>query len=323
MFLTYNLVYFVVPHLLIKGRYLSSFVAVIALFIATGVLNAFVSPYVEGVRNFILHPFFQQSLPKRFASRDFSYSLLAGLRGGITIGGLAAAIKLMKYWYVKEQSNLQLQKEKAQIQLQLLKAQVHPHFLFNTLNNIYSFTQTSSPVAAKMVAGLSDMLRYMLYEGDKPLVPLAKELNMLRDYIMLEQVRYGARLDVHMDIPNNTDDLYITPLILLPLVENCFKHGASNMVEQSWINMTISIEDDWMNMKLVNGKARDYNIRKVGTGIGLQNVQKRLELIYPQQHFIKVTDEDDVFIVDLKIGLQRITANRQIIMPVELMPANA
>jgi LytS/YehU family sensor histidine kinase len=95
------------------------------------------------------------------------------------------------------------------------------------------------------------------------------------------------------------------------------------MVEQSWINMTISIEDDWMNMKLVNGKARDYNIRKVGTGIGLQNVQKRLELIYPQQHFIKVTDEDDVFIVDLKIGLQRITANRQIIMPVELMPANA
>jgi LytS/YehU family sensor histidine kinase len=295
---------------------------VIVLFIATGVLNAFVGPYVEGVRNFILHPFFQ-SLPKRFASRDFSYSLLAGLRGGITIGGLAAAIKLMKYWYVKEQSNLQLQKEKAQIQLQLLKAQVHPHFLFNTLNNIYSFTQISSPEAAKMVAGLSDMLRYMLYEGDKPLVPLAKELNMLRDYIMLEQVRYGARLDVHMDIPNNTDDLYITPLILLPLVENCFKHGASNMVEQSWINMTISIEDDWMNMKLVNGKARDYNIRKVGTGIGLQNVQKRLELIYPQQHFIKVTDEDDVFIVDLKIGLQRITANRQIIMPVELMPANA
>jgi LytS/YehU family sensor histidine kinase len=228
----------------------------------------------------------------------------------------------MKYWYVKEQSNLQLQKEKAQIQLQLLKAQVHPHFLFNTLNNIYSFTQTSSPVAAKMVAGLSDMLRYMLYEGDKPLVPLAKELNMLGDYIMLEQVRYGARLDVHMDIPNNTEDLYITPLILLPLVENCFKHGASNMVEQSWINMTISIEGDWVNMKLINGKARDYNIRKVGTGIGLQNVQKRLELIYPQ-HFIKVTDEDDVFIVDLKIGLQRITASKQIIMPVELMPVNA
>ena len=322
MFLTYNLVYFVVPHLLIKGRYLSSFVAVILLFIATGVLNAFVSPYVEGVRNFILHPFFQ-SLPKRFASRDFSYSLLAGLRGGITIGGLAAAIKLMKYWYVKEQSNLQLQKEKAQIQLQLLKAQVHPHFLFNTLNNIYSFTQTSSPVAAKMVAGLSDMLRYMLYEGDKPLVPLAKELNMLRDYIMLEQVRYGARLDVHIDIPDNTEDLYITSLILLPLVENCFKHGASNMVEQSWINMIISIEGDCMTMKLVNGKPRDYNSGKTGAGIGLQNVQKRLELIYPQQHVIKITEAEDVFIVDLKIELQRIAANKQIVMPVKLMPANA
>jgi hypothetical protein len=323
IFLTYSLVYFVVPHLLIKGRYLSSFTAVIALFIATGVLNAFVSPYVEGVRNFMLHPFFQQSLPKRFASKDFSYSLLAGLRGGITIGGLAAAIKLMKYWYVKEQSNLQLQKEKTEIQLQLLKAQVHPHFLFNTLNNIYSFTQTSSPVAAKMVAGLSDMLRYMLYEGDKLLVPLAKELNMLRDYIMLEQVRYGNRLDVHIDIPNSTEDLHITPLILLPLVENCFKHGASNMIEQSWINMSISIEDKEMDMKLINGKAKDYRARKAADGIGLQNVQKRLELIYPQQHFIKITEEEEIFIVDLKMELQRIRVNKQILTPVELIPANA
>ena len=102
--------------------------------------------------------------------------MLAGLRGGITVGGIAAAIKLMKYWYVKEQRNLQLQKENAESQLQLLKAQVHPHFLFNTLNNIYSFTQNTSPVAAKMVTGLSDLLRFMLYECNQRLVPLVERI---------------------------------------------------------------------------------------------------------------------------------------------------
>src|SRR6185503_16962132 len=139
-------------------------------------------------------------------------ALLAGLRGAITIGGIAAAIKLMKYWYVKEQRNLQLKKENAESQLQLLKAQVHPHFLFNTLNNIYSYSQNTSPVAAKLVSGLSDLLRFMLYEGDKQVVPLSKELKMVKDYINLEQIRYGNKLDIHLDLPEKTNDLFIAPL---------------------------------------------------------------------------------------------------------------
>src|SRR6185503_5002723 len=136
-------------------------------------------------------------------------ALLAGLRGAITIGGIAASIKLMKHWYVKEQRNLQLQKENAESQLQLLKAQVHPHFLFNTLNNIYSFTQNTSPVAANMISGLSDLLRYILYDCNLPLVPLSKELKMVKDYINLEQTRYGNRLEVHLDVPANTNDMYV------------------------------------------------------------------------------------------------------------------
>src|SRR6185503_5878259 len=148
-------------------------------------------------------------------------ALLAGLRGAITIGGIAASFKLMKHWYVKEQRNLQLQKENTESQLQLLKAQVHPHFLFNTLNNIYANTQGIAPVASKLVMGLSDMLRYMLYECKEPFVPLAKELQLISDYVSLEKIRYGNRLEVHIDIPNDTDDLEIAPLLLLPFVENC------------------------------------------------------------------------------------------------------
>jgi hypothetical protein len=322
MFIAYSLVYFVVPFLLIKGRYVSSAIAVILLFIATGILNAFLSPHVESIRNYILYPFFQ-TLPKRFIGPDFSYSLMAGLRGGITIAGLAAAIKLMKYWYIKEQSNLQLTKENAEAELQLLKAQVHPHFLFNTLNNIYSFTQTTSPAGAAMIANLSHMLRYILYEGNRPLVPLSKEVELLRTYIGLERVRYGSGLDVHLDTPIIVEDLHIAPLILLPLVENCFKHGVSNIVENPWINMNISIDGDWMTMKLINGKAPGYSTEKSATGIGLKNVQKRLTLLYPGKHFIKLTDEEDVFIVDLKMELQRVVVKNKIFPSTEPIIANA
>jgi hypothetical protein len=323
MFVAYSMMYLIVPYLLITGHYVYSIIAVAFLFLATGVLNAFLSPHVGELRNLILGPFFQNPLPKRYAPNSFLYSIMAGLRGGVTVGGLAAAIKLMKYWYIKEQRNLQLQKENAEAQLQLLRAQIHPHFLFNTMNNIYSFTQTTSPVAAKLISGLSDMLRYMLYEGDKANVPLVKELTMLRDYIMLEQVRYGNKLDVHVDITRSTGELYIAPLILLPLVENCFKHGASNIIDQPWINLHIALDDDYMIMKLVNGKAVGYETKNRVPGIGLQNVQRRLALLYPNKHALKITNEEDVFIVDLKIQLERKASVTQIVVPQQLMPVNA
>ena len=213
----------------------------------------------------------------------------------------------MKYLYLKEQRNLQLQKQNTEAQLQLLKAQVHPHFLFNTLNNIYAHTQATAPVAARLVTGLSDMLRYMLYEGAQPLVPLEKELNLLQDYIMLEQVRYGNELDVNMNLPPQTDGLYIAPLLLLPFVENCFKHGASHMLEQPWITFTVTVEDVRLHMKLVNGKAPGpVSKGTAANGIGISNVRRRLQLLYGQKrHQLKITNAEDVFIVDLKLVLDK------------------
>jgi LytS/YehU family sensor histidine kinase len=173
------------------------------------------------------------------------------------------------------------------------------------MNNIYSYTQNTSPVAAKLVMGLSDLLRYILYTANQPLVPLSKELRMLQDYITLEKVRYDEQLDVHLELPKFTDGFYIGPLLLLPFIENCFKHGLSNMVEQPWISLRISMEGNYMSMKLVNGKAKSYATDQITSGIGLENVQRRLELIYPGKHILKITSEDDVFIVDLKIGLEK------------------
>ena len=306
IFLAYSLIYFIIPRYLLKQRYWATSAWTIIFFFLTAVVSTLLGIFViDKLRLYMIGGDYATS-PFRKAAVSIHLSMLAGLRGGLTVGGIAAAIKLMKYWYVKEQRNLQLQKENAEAQLQLLKAQVHPHFLFNTLNNVYSFTQNTSPVAAKMITGLSDLLRYMLYDCNLRLVPLSKELKMIRDYMNLEQIRYGNRLEVHLDIPDKTNDLYIAPLLLLPLVENCFKHGTSNVLEQPWINLQVTLEQDEMTLKLINGKAGENNSLQKKAGIGIINVEKRLELLYPGKHQLAITSDTDVFIVNLKVELERL-----------------
>jgi len=243
--------------------------------------------------------------PLRNPTTNVFLGLMAGLRGAITIGGIAAAIKLMKYWYIKEQRNLQLQKENIESQLQLLKAQVHPHFLFNTLNSIYSYTQNTAPLASKLVMGLSDMLRYMLYECNQPLAPLSKEIKLLLDYCSLEKVRYDQHLDLQITVPASNRELYIAPLLLLPFVENCFKHGASNLVEQAWISLTISIDGRRKKMKLINSKPVDEKQAASNKrGIGIANVRARLDLLYAGKYELIITNELEVFIVNLTLELE-------------------
>ncbi len=310
IFLAYALIYFVIPKYLLAQKYWHTAIVTIICFLVTALLSTLLTIFViDNLRLYMMGDDYL-SVPFRKTTISFHLAMLAGLRGGLTVGGIAAAIKLMKHWYVKEQRNLQLQKENAESQLQLLKAQVHPHFLFNTLNNIYSFTQNTSPVAAKMVTGLSGLLRYMLYDCNLPLVPLSKELKMVEDYIHLEQTRYGNRLEVHLDLPANTNDLYIAPLLLLPFVENCFKHGTSNVLEDPWINLQVTLEQNTMQMKLVNGKTSENSSPPKRTGIGIINVQKRLELLYAGKHQLAITNDADVFVVNLKLELERITGER-------------
>lgn len=309
-FLAYSINYFIIPRFLVKGSYALTVIFVLLAFSITALISTVTAFFViPEIRSWFGAPIHEWYVLKKFQLLN---GFMAGLRGGITIGGVAAAIKLLKYYYVKEQRNLQLQKEKTEAQLQLLKAQVHPHFLFNTLNNIYSHTQGSSPVASRLVMGLSDMLRFMLYEGNQALVPLSKELKMVQDYIELEKIRYDDRLDVHIDMPGETDNLHITPLLLLPLVENCFKHGTSNIIDQPWLSLQIHLEDTIMHMKLINGKPASMAKRSEDhAGIGINNVRSRLELLYPGKHMLQITDDADVFIVNLQIRLERKSKTRK------------
>jgi LytS/YehU family sensor histidine kinase len=183
----------------------------------------------------------------------------------------------------------------------MLKAQLHPHFLFNTLNNIYSHTQQVSATASGMIMDLSVLLRYILYECNKPLICLDRELNMISDYLRLEKARYSNDLDLSVSLPDDTGELCIAPLLLLPFVENAFKHGAGNMIEDPWISLAIQLEENRLVMQLINGFASGST--DLPGGIGIANVRKRLEMLYPDRHELQITNEEDIFIVNLKIAL--------------------
>ena len=243
----------------------------------------------------------QQYLPQRPrpAAVQHFMSLLALFLGGVSTTAFVGGFSYIKQWYLKEQKNTQLQKENAEAQLQLLTAQVHPHFLFNTLNNIYSQTQTESPRGSKMIMELSELLRYILLEGNKTLVPLQKELGMMQAYIDLEKSRYGNKLDFHLSLPAHTGNLQIAPLLLLPFIENSFRHGY---LPAPWVNLKIEVVGSVLTMKLMNGSPDGQEAEPTQVN-GMANATKRLELLYPGNYELQINDEPAVFIVNLKLNL--------------------
>lgn len=227
-----------------------------------------------------------------------------------TIVGFALAIKLLKRWYIKQKETQLVIREKVNAELQLLKSQVHPHFLFNTLNNIYSFILNGSDKAPGMIKKLSSLLNYILNECNRQLVPLEKELSMIQDYIALEQIRYGDRLNLSLHIQGSPKDKMISPLLLIPFVENSFKHGTSRMLVHPWVRLDIYIEKDSLEFRLSNNKPAQQGNESGKKGIGLNNVKKRLELIYPETHNLNIIENEMSFDVFLKVTLDRLDENR-------------
>jgi len=218
--------------------------------------------------------------------------------------GVAVTLKLLKRWWFKEKEAEQIAKEKARAELLLLKAQIHPHFLFNTLNNIYFFTLSASQKAPEMIRKLSDMLYYILNECEQPLVPVEKELKMIQDYMALEKIRYGDQMDMTLDIKGDYQNKMVTPLLLIPFIENSFKHGASKMLTHPYVKLNLSIEENNLVFLLANNKPDAITSSARSGAIGLRNVRKRLQLLYPGTHELNIVNEPASFIVFLKLQLQ-------------------
>jgi sensor histidine kinase YesM len=228
--------------------------------------------------------------------------------GPFAIAGIFIAIKMLKAFYLKEEEKQTLITENANAELRLLKAQVHPHFLFNTLNNIYSFTLTKDSRATALMDKLIGLLNYMQVEGEYSLVPFEKEMKLIEDYVGLEKVRYGNRLRMEMSIERDYENKLIAPLLMIPFVENCFKHGASIARGQQWIKLNIRIEEGELYFEISNSKPPHNNSIPCKKGIGLSNVQKRLELLYPGKHSLAIESTSDTYTVHLQLSLQPASA---------------
>jgi len=195
----------------------------------------------------------------------------------------------------------ELLKKKLEIELQFLKAQTNPHFLFNTLNNIYALARKHSDKTADVVMKLSSMLRYMLYETSNGPIEIENEIKIINDYIELEKLRYSNRLKV---IFSHSVDNYkekLAPLILLPFVENAFKHGAGESRFKSYIYINLELNDKQLFFEIRNSK-EEINDEVIIENIGLSNIQRQLELIYPT-HELSIENGNMEFIVKLKINL--------------------
>jgi hypothetical protein len=232
----------------------------------------------------------------------YFFAIMNLFKHGSGMAGTAAAIRMFKQWWQEQAINQALRQQQLESELQLLRMQLHPHFLFNTLNNLYGLIgEHANQQAADVVERLSHLLRYMLYECDAPRVPLEREIRHLRDYLVLEKVRCDDRLDLAVAVRGDTHGKYIAPLLLLPFLENSFKHGVAHAIEQAWINLDIDMDDKGLHFCLSNSKNSPHTHPVFG--IGLENVRRRLNLLYPEKHQLHVAETDDSYTVNLYIEL--------------------
>jgi sensor histidine kinase YesM len=304
----YALAYWLVPAYLLKGRYFQ-FVILFLLLVTVSVLVSrsigliFVIPYMITKFNITDADYLAANQGPFLKCLFSSMPLVNALKGTNLIIGFVLAIKLFKMWYERKQSALEAE-------LNALKAQVHPHFLFNTLNNLYALSLSQSPKSPQVILGLSDLLRYMLYECNTDKVLLEREVFMMQQYVKLEKLRYEDRIDISFNINGNIKDKLIAPLLILPFIENAFKHGTSEKTGQVWINIDITVKGESFKLKVANSNPE----KEVTAGlnnqghIGLKNAAKRLDLLYPGISNLKIMDEEDTFLIvldlDLKIASQ-------------------
>ncbi|MDA9358602.1 histidine kinase, partial [Saprospiraceae bacterium] len=220
--------------------------------------------------------------------------------------GLSSSIySIFREWLRSQREKQELQKQTLTSELRFLKSQINPHFLFNTLNNLYALTLKKSDLAPEIVLKLSEMMRYMLYECNERRVPLSKEVNYLKNYLELEKLRQGKNIKTNLIVQGEIGSQMIAPLMFIPFVENSFKHGISDSISEGYVNIEILISDQDLQINIVNSKiTRLSPSNKIKSGgIGLVNIRRRLNLIYPEEYILDIQDSPNEYRVELGLTL--------------------
>ncbi len=231
------------------------------------------------------------------------------MRDGIVLlltVALSVAMKMVNAWSANERNRIRLEAEKSNVELQSLRSQLNPHFLFNTLNNIYSLVGINAERAQYAIHDLSKILRYVLYDNSQNYVPMKNELDFTRSYIDLMKLRLSSNVTLSVSMPETADDILIAPLMFMTLVENAFKHGVSQ-TEPSFIDITIETEKHKKGTQVIcrvrNSDYPKHDEDRSGSGIGIDNLRRRLDLLYPHRHTYISRRQNGEYYTELTISI--------------------
>jgi two-component system LytT family sensor kinase len=293
MLAVYTNIYYLMPRFLFRKEYTKFILYSLVLGISIGVVQRIIAYYVLVPINYVYDPTIELFNIYEIAKLTFDIN---------TVMIIPFGVKILRIWYKEQLQAKELEKQKIENELKFLKNQVQPHFLFNTLNNLYGLILKKSDKAGDIVLKLSDLMRYLLYDTREDKVLLEKEINYIRNYLELEKLRYGSKVDISFQTYGNIKGKYIAPIIILPFLENSFKHGVSKSMEKAWITIEISIDKNKYIIKIENSKPQKLNRQDtIESGIGLSNLRRRLDLLYSDNYTIRIEDNEDSFRAYLEI----------------------
>ncbi len=297
--LTYLNIYYLMPKFLFAKKYLSyTILMLMALFVMLVVKFNFTY--------YLVNTNVMPEASYEVNTITLNYAIISML-GEIYVISFATCIKITVDWLREHKKLNDLEKRQLSTELMFLKSQISPHFFFNTLNNIYSLALEKSDKAPQIILKLSELMRYLLYNTKEKKQSLRRELEFIHNYIELEQIRFDHKLKIDFKVSGDLAHKKIIPLLLMPIIENCFKHGANKSIGQTDIDISLKAEDDFMYFKAVNtiplSISGQEHMGKSG-GIGILNIRKRLQLGYNEEDYdLNIFEEDNKFHVQLKLKI--------------------
>ncbi|MEO2071069.1 MAG: histidine kinase [Zunongwangia sp.] len=301
MFLCYFTIYFLIPSFIYKRRFI--------LFTLSLVITIFCMVILKFELTYILIS--NNVWPEGPETHSLTANyVIQMMLGELYVISFVTAIKITIDYISTNQKAAKLEQSKLETELRFLRSQISPHFFFNTLNNIYALTLEKSDKAPDVVLKLSELMRYLLYETKNKRQSLEKEILCIQNYLDLERIRYGDNLNVEMEISGDILGKKLSPMLLIPFVENAFKHGVNENIGNVFVKIKLKIEDDFLYFEVANSTSQKRKMKlpkklKPSGGIGINNVKKRLELGYTKEEYkLDIVEENGQFLIQLKLKLK-------------------
>ncbi|WP_298756897.1 histidine kinase [uncultured Psychroserpens sp.] len=283
--------FYLLPRFLLKGKVVNYFVYTIITLCIAGFFQRIINYELLNILNPEMRDY-GLWLPYKFLQSTV-----------IIASPLIFVIGISVVWKVSQlqKRTNELENEKLQSELKYLKSQINPHFLFNTLNNIYGLSLENSKKTPELILKLSDFLSFSLYESNQKMIPLDKEIALMTDFITLEKSRFEDRVAIDFSKPKSTENISIPPLILVPFVENAFKHSLKDETKIADIAIDLKTDNDMLLFEVKNSKSHNITESNTKKGLGLENIKKRLDILYGSDHELTINDNKQLFTILLKI----------------------